>query len=289
MLEPAMDAVPFDFPATAIPFVVISGEVGGVDHPVRVLFDTGDAAPFQVLVGEHSAAGGQARPTGAPSVTTHATAGGGAAVMTPAVLPTLKFGPISLSGVIAGITPSVDKVSAMLPGGIDLIVGQAFAKGRIVAIDYPARRIDFAARPGPVATALPMLITPKWPFSVIDVTINGKGPFRMALDTGAAMTLLSPQAAKAAGLGETGRAVGLGGAGGSASSGRLETARLEIGPSKFPPTRVVVTDIMGPVAEEAGAQVDGVLSPSLLAKGKLTFDFPGGRLWIELPPEPGPP
>jgi len=278
-----MDAIPFDFPAPSIPLVVMSGHAGGVERPVRVLFDTGDAAPFQVLVGARSAVGAQALPTGAGPVTLRATAGGSPAVVTPATLPGLSFGPIALTGASAGISPSVDRIAALLAGGVDAIVGHAFAADRIVAIDYAARRIDFAARPGPAATALPMQITPRYPFSVIDVTINGHGPFRMALDTGAAATLLSPQAARAAALGGGGQAATLAGAGGSASTGRVTRASLEVGGVKFPPGPVVVTDIVGPVAEEAGARVDGVLSPNILATGKLTLDFPGHRLWIDLP------
>lgn len=278
-----MDAVPFEFPAPAIPLVVMSGQASGVERPVRVLFDTGDGAPFQVLVGERSALGAQARPTGAAPVTLRATAGGSPAVVKPAVLPALTFGPITLTGVSTGISAGVDRIATLLPGGVDAIVGQAFAKDRVVAIDYAARTIDFAARPGPAATALPMQVTPRYPFSVIDVTLNGHGPFRMAVDTGAAATLLSPRAARAAGLGNGGQAASLAGAGGSASTGRVERASLGIGGATFPTGPVVVTDIVAPVAEEAGAPVDGVLSPSILAKGRLTLDFPGRRLWIEAP------
>jgi hypothetical protein len=278
-----MDAVPFEFPILAIPFVVMSGEVAGASAPLRVLFDTGNASPFMVIVAEHSPAAAQARRTGRPPVVLRGVAGGGPAEITPARLKSFRLGPITLRNVSAGISPGVDIVAARLPGGLDAAVGQTFAKGRIVTVDYAARRIDFAGHPGPPGSAVAMTMTPKRPLSVIDVKINGRGPYRLALDTGASGTLISPETARSAGVGEAGRTLNFGGVGGTGSVGRLESARLDVGANSFPGANVVVADLFQRVSEEAGARIDGVLGAPILARGRLTIDYPAGKVWIEAP------
>jgi hypothetical protein len=279
-----VDAVHFEFPSPAIPFVVTSGQVAGVEAPLRVLFDTGNAAPFVVVVGERSAAAAQAKRTGAPPVVFHGVAGGSPAEIAPARLAEFRLGPITLHDVSAGLSSAVDKVGAQIPGGLDLVVGQEFARGRVVSFDYPHRQIDFSGRVGAPAAAMTMTLAPKRPLIVVDAKVNGHGPYRMVLDTGASATLLSPTAAKDAGVGESGPTMALGGAGGTQSRGRIETAGVEVGPNHFPPGLVVVADLLDAVSEEAGTQVDGVLGASLLTRGTLTLDYPGHRLWIDIPP-----
>jgi hypothetical protein len=276
-----LDAVPFDFPSPQIPFVVTGGEIEGVRGPLRVLFDTGNATPFVVVIGERSPAAAAARRTGGPPLVFHATAGGSPASFAPARLKRFRLGGLEVTDATAGLSAAIDGVAAQLPGGLDAVVGQALVRDRIVRVDYRTRRIDFDAQPGAARKAIPMQLTPLHPLSVIDVRINGRGPFRMAIDTAAGGTLLSPAAARRAGVPETGPEVRLGGAGGTASTGRVATATLTAGGAAWTKAQVVVTDIVGPVAKEAGAPVDGIFGANLLVDRAITLDYPGGRVWIE--------
>jgi predicted aspartyl protease len=271
--------VPFQVPHPKIPFVMMQGEAGGA--PVRVLLDTGDATPHAVLIGPQSKASAGAKPTGEKDYVTHAVAGGREARITPARLAEFHLGPIQLSNVDAGLSASVDVVASRLPGGVDAIVGYQFIATRVVAIDYGAHVVDFAAQPGAADQALPMIVTPKHPLTVVEATINGRGPFQLVLDTGAGGTILSPEAARRAGIGTNGVELQIGGAGGFGSTGRLERADLVVGAHHWEKSPLIVADMLGPVSEEAGMAIDGILGAPELAKGTLILDYPGRRVWID--------
>jgi predicted aspartyl protease len=278
-----MPLIPFQVPAPQLPFVMMAGEAGGA--PVKVLLDTGDATPFQVLIGPRSKAGGLATATGEEVYVTHAVAGGREARITPARLADFHLGPVQLADVHAGLSESVDTIASRLPGGVDAVVGYQFFGQRVVAIDYGARTVDFAAQPGAPIQALPMIVTPKKPLTVIEAMVNGRGPFRLVVDTGAGGTILSPDAAHRAGVGTGGVAMQLGGAGGFASTGRLERANVAAGERRWDNIPVIVADLMGPVSEESGLAIDGILGAPQLARGTLILDYPGRRVWIGDPTE----
>ena len=275
-----MPAIPFEIPSPQIPFVVMVGEAGA--QPLRVLFDSGNAAPYVVVLSQ-ARGPALATPTGEPTVATSAVAGGGSASFTAALLPSFSLASIRLTEVRVAVSPSVDLVSGRLHGGIDAVVGYEFAAGRVVSIDYDARHIDFAAAPGRGA-ATPMGLTPAKHLTMVEATINGRGPFQMALDTGAGGTLLSPQAAARAGIGTKGQRALIGGAGGLGTEARVESADIAVGASRWTGARLFVADLMGPISQEAGAPVDGVLGAPLFAHGRLILDYPGRRVWIGAKP-----
>lgn len=273
-----MPGLPFQVPDAQIAFVVMTAQADA--RTLRVLFDTGDAVPFVIALAAHSPAAADARPTGEPDFVTHAVAGGDSAILTPATLPSFHLGPIQLSAVRVGLTSSIDLVSRHLPGGVDAAVGYELVSQRIVGIDYRRHRIDFAAEPGPEAQAAAMVIAPGRPLSVVEATINGRGPFRLVIDTGAAVNVLSPEAAARAGVGPRGPKVRLSGAGGDGTVGQLERAEIDIGPRRWPGATVVVADMMRPASAEAGLALDGLLGAPVLAHGRLILDYPGRRIWI---------
>ena len=276
-----MDAVPFEVPSAEIAFVMMTAAVDG--RQVRVLFDTGDAEPFAILLGAGTPAARKARPTGEPPLVTHAVVGGPSASLTPATVASFRLGPILLEGVSVGLSRAVDQVSQRTPGGFDAVVGYELVSRCIVAVDYGRRSIDFAGAPGAADRAVAMTVTPGRPLSVVEARINGRGPFRLAIDTGAFVSLLSPDAAARAGIGGQGAKLRLGGAGGTDTVGRATRADLEVGAKRWPAIRVVVADVFGPISEEAGLEVDGVLGAPQLAHGRLILDYPGRRVWIGEP------
>jgi len=281
-MEQAVDAVPFQVPNANIPFVVMTAEAAG--QPIKVLLDTGNATGFAVVMGESAGGRTGAAPTGEPVYVTHAVAGGDSASLTPARLQDFRLGPIHLRPASVGLSASVDRLGRVLPGGLDAVIGYQVVRTRIVAIDYERKTVDFSARRGPAGAAISFAITSGKPLTVVEARINGEGPFHLVLDTGASGTLLSPQAAARAGIGAAGARVPLGGAGGASQSGRIERAAIEVGASRWADTPVVVADIMGPAAAEAGAELDGVLGAPLLAHGTLILDYPGRRAWIAADP-----
>jgi hypothetical protein len=141
--------------------------------------------------------------------------------------------------------------------------------------------VNFSARVGRAASAVSFAIAPSRPLTLVHVTINGLGPFLMALDTGASTTLLSPALARAAGITTT-QTVQLGGAGGTSAQGaRVGQAQVRLGGLTRNGQTVAVADVLGPIRQVAGAPIEGVLGADMFRSGRITLDYGSNRLWFE--------
>ena len=271
-----MDAIPFEMPSAQVPFVVMDAKIAGEER-VRVLLDTGNGTPFTVLISPRLAARIGANPG---AVTKLPSAVGATPVeVRETRLRSLDLGPIRLRNVPAGVTEAVTSVGKQIGKPIDAVVGHEFVRGRVVTIDYPARRVDFTGKAGRDAQAVPFQLAPKRPLTLVKVTLNGHGPYLLALDTGASMTLLSPESATSAGIVANGGAR-LGGGGGAALGGAmLGRARVSLGPLDRQ-ANVAVADVFAPIRAAAGAAIDGVLGADFLSANRVTFDYSRNRMWI---------
>ncbi|HTU11994.1 MAG TPA: pepsin/retropepsin-like aspartic protease family protein [Allosphingosinicella sp.] len=275
-----IDAVPFEMPNN-IPFVVMEAKIGAGAHPARVLLDTGNGAPYDILIspGLAERAGAVAQAEGERQA--RGAVGDAPVTIRPASVANFALGPVRLPQARAGVSTLIDSVSRQIGQPIDGIVGHRFVAGRTVSIDYGRRRVDFTARAGRPADAVAFTIAPSRPLTLVHVTINGRGPFLMALDTGASTTLLSPALASAAGI-ETGQSVQLGGAGGTAAGGaRIGRARIGFGTLTRDGQQVAVADVLAPIQRVAGARIEGVLGADMFGAGRITLDYGSNRLWFE--------
>src|SRR5438132_5032135 len=71
-------------------------------------------------------------------------------------------------------------------------------------------------------------ISPDRPLLLVEVEVNGHGPFNFVLDTGASFSVITPDTAKAAGVRSSGKGPTAVGAGGvvKATFARLKTFRI---------------------------------------------------------------
>jgi hypothetical protein len=277
---PAPDGDPvvaFRTPGPDLPFILLDARVGGSDMPV--LLDTGDALPFALVLAPASAARAGATPLPGAAFVSRAAIGGVPVSVQPASARPLDIGPVHLAAVSTGISTAVDAAATALGVPVEGIVGYEFLRGRIVAIDYVCRRLDLAAAAPEAPPAARFTITPGRPLALVPVTVNGRGPFRFALDTGARTPVLAPATAEAAGLRGRG-GLELFGAGGREPATWLGPARLQVGAAAPVTLPLLESDALGRISEEAGARVDGILGGGALAGGRLTIDYPGGRLWL---------
>jgi len=107
------------------------------------------------------------------------------------------------------------------------------------------------------------------------VMVNGKGPFRFVIDTGASRSTLSPHLAKALGLTvPTGRRVMLNGVTGAAEVPTVVVDSLEIGSLKFEQQHlpVIFTSIMG--------NADGILGVAGFQDQRIDVDFKRDRVSV---------
>jgi hypothetical protein len=106
------------------------------------------------------------------------------------------------------------------------------------------------------------------------VMVNGKGPFRFVIDTGASRSTLAPHTAKALGLTTPGRNVMLNGVTGFAEVPTVAVDSLEIGELKFRNQHlpVIFTSIMG--------NADGILGVAGFADQRIDVDFKKDRVSV---------
>ena len=106
------------------------------------------------------------------------------------------------------------------------------------------------------------------------VMVNGKGPFRFVIDTGASRSTLSPHLAKSLGLTTPGRNVILNGVTGAAEVATVAVDSLEIGELKFENQHlpVIFTSIMG--------NADGILGVAGFGDQRIDVDFKKDRVSV---------
>ncbi len=272
-----MDAVPFELASPQFPLIVLEARLNG-GAPVKALLDTGNATPFVALVSPRAA-----EAAGAKALEGPAYAGRGASAAVPikrAELASMQVGPVRLGPQEIGVTPALEAVSAKAGRAVDVNLGYGFLERRVVSIDYARKLADFDARRGSARSAVPFTLGPKRPLILVQVKMNGSGPYTFALDTGASHTVLAPATVEKAGLKSAGE-ITVEGAGGGRTAKLVEVSGLQVG--SLPPAsfRAVTADIFGPLSEATGARLDGVLGADVFGRGKLTIDYPGGKLWIE--------
>ncbi len=145
-------------------------------------------------------------------------------------------------------------IGARVPGGADDLTG-AFAEPE--PLFAAPTRLD---RIGRVMT---------------EVMINGKGPFRFVIDTGASRSTLAPHLAKALGLqASVGRNVMLNGVTGVAEVPTVAVDSLEIGALRFEKQNlpVIFTSIMG--------NADGILGVAGFDDQRIDVDFKRDRVQV---------
>ena len=273
-----LDAIPFEMPSQ-VPFVVLEGRAGTV--PARVLLDTGNAAPFAMIVSPALAERAAALVEDSPEHRAPAAVGDSAVAIRPARLARFTLGPVALDNVAIGISPAVDAVARQVGSPIDAILGHLFVAGRTITIDYGRRRLDLEAAPGPAGQAIGFSLAPARPVTLVRATINGRGPFLMVLDSAASTTLISPATAVAAGV-EAAMPAQLGGAGGASAGGaRLGRARIALGGLIRDGQPIAVADALGPLSAVAGAPIEGIIGADMFGTGRIIIDYGTNRLWFE--------
>jgi len=126
---------------------------------------------------------------------------------------------------------------------------------------------------------------------MVDATINGKGPYRLLVDTGAPGMIINKSLAEKLELpgsrrfGGAGVGIHVGGPGGEglpASMHQIDS--LKVGEAEFRGLETLAIDT------ELGSEFDGVLGIGVLRECLLTFDYPAGKLRLtkeELPASNG--
>jgi predicted aspartyl protease len=130
-----------------------------------------------------------------------------------------------------------------------------------------ARRVRAVKLARPISTSAPLLVVP--------VRVNGSGPLRFLLDTGASHSCVSPQLAERLGLARRGRATALG-AGGALELRLAAVESLRVGPAEVKALTVAIVDIAH--VEQLVRGLDGVLGNDFLRRFVVTLDYRKGTV-----------
>jgi predicted aspartyl protease len=151
----------------------------------------------------------------------------------------------------------------------------------VVLVALPAH--SEARQPPPPTFNLPaegivVPIVALTPLPVIEVRVNGKGPFKFAIDTGArGHARADISLVKALGLARAGGVTAGDGAGRTAAMNLVQLDTIEIGGVVIRDLRAPSRDYNGPRTE---GRIDGILAFDLFANYLLTIDFPKRQLRV---------
>jgi predicted aspartyl protease len=136
------------------------------------------------------------------------------------------------------------------------------------------------AAPSPSTCVAMKLATTTLPLVLVDVRVNGKGPYTFFVDTGATITVVGAPLARALHLPLIDAPVRALGAGGRFDA-RASYAAIALGEVREDRVLVGVVDL----AQIRGAvgPVDGVIGYNFLRSYRVVIDYPGRELCLETP------
>lgn len=126
------------------------------------------------------------------------------------------------------------------------------------------------------AGSTPLRMESGYPF--VEVTVNGAGPFRMLVDTGAESCMLTPRAAKAAGLRFDAK-VRMETVTGAALVPVSSANEVRVGGDSRTGVEFAVSALAG--IRQVDERVDGVIGQSFLRQAPYLIDYRAKKLWLD--------
>jgi predicted aspartyl protease len=192
----------------------------------------------------------------------------------------LTIGARPLSG-FEVVTTDLTSIAARIGGRVDGVLGHDVFGNARLEVDYPASVVHFewtpetrSAKPDEVDVPF-KLAGERKPLVMVQARVNGLGPYRFAVDTGASTTLVTEAVAEAARV-EAGAAEHVTGAGGGVAVRLAVARRLTLGPLEWREVGLVVADLAG-LASVIGP-IDGILGYNVMKDSRVTFDYPARLL-----------
>lgn len=277
-LSPGSARVKFRLAGGAQPLILLPTRVNGAG-PFEFILDTG--AGTSLLSGE------LAQQLNVKILgTKEGQSAGGTISVSLAKADSLAIGGAKIEDVEVGIV-DLGHIAKAIGTKIDGDVGYNFLKHFRVTIDYQAGEIRFddpkrVENFGRTAkTEIPMrLASPAKPLLLVDVHVNGRGPFQFAIDTGTSTTAIAPELAQQ--LDMQGAPMGpltTGGAQLQITAGRLQS--FQVGATQVDDLVVVVADFFAMLSQAVGAKLDGIVGYNFLRSFRVVIDYPSEKFRLE--------
>lgn len=265
-----MIEIPFRLASPEIPLILVPGRADGLE--LDVMLDTGNGAPRDLLIGADLAR----RLGRSPAPDADAV---------PRVrLERLELGGQVFEGVEAGVIAEIDDVAAR--GGFSAAgnMGGAFFKGRRLVIDYPGLRLLLPDGDRlPETTAVPFETGPNEMAILFPAEVNGRGPYRFLLDTGASGSVIFPPLAAELGLsGSEAEAKAVSVLGDLAAQVVTLDSLTALGHTRHAVMAAVI-DLVDFTNTATGMRVDGILGYTFLKDFVVEIDYAAHRISLTLP------
>jgi predicted aspartyl protease len=219
-----------------------------------------------------------------------ATGIGGTINIFSARVSSLTVGTARQENIEVAITGELSRLGEAVQSKVDGVLGSNFLKDFRVSLDYGRGvvRLDRSSAEPQVqsnvrsVTSVPFkLSTPEKPLISLPVFVNGRGPFRFFLDTGASRTTLSFALARKLGI------VAIGNRSGTGAGGRIRMLSatldsLTLGKASISDAPVSVGDFLGNFDSVIDTKFYGIIGNDFLSRFEVVIDYPRGS--IELKP-----
>jgi predicted aspartyl protease len=187
----------------------------------------------------------------------------------------IAVGPASVAGLELGITSELQRMASVVGSPIHGALGFPFLRNFRVVVDYRNGTLELGES-GEYATENPVpfqLASVQKPLILVPAWLNGRGPYQLALDTGASTTVISSETARELGL--TGAPMpGVTGGGGQLLASAAKLDSIKVGSAAAADLTVVILDALRPLSEAVGKRLDGILGYNFLQAYRVTIDYP---------------
>jgi predicted aspartyl protease len=269
--------VPFEFIRPGIPLVVFEASINR-GQPARFVLDSGNGAGL-ILAESYACTLGLTSKSKKVPKTAFMVGGDGPAQYAVARVESLRIGEFEVVPGKVTISGLIDDLNRAIKAETAGNIGHGILKDFAVRLDYGAKTLTLVKEPVPQPGISFDLA--RGSIIVVDVTVDGRGPFRMVLDTGASATVFSPVLAQSVGI-ELREKTSLLGAGGHIESFKAE-ASVVVGDVSSGPLDVFVSDFFEGLSKATETQIDGVVGYDFLRSHTVTLDYPNRTLRLDAP------
>ncbi len=176
---------------------------------------------------------------------------------------------------------NLTKLSEETGTRLDGIIGSPFMKNSEVTIDYPRKEVAFQESRKKHEPPTKSVTVNATGFVVVDVKLNGKGPYNFLVDTGATKTGVAKHVGQALGLHalhQKRKALSGFFAGATMTLSKVDS--IQVGKAKSTDVEVGMQDLQ-PLSSGIGIALDGILGYTFMKDYRVTINYPEQTLSLE--------
>ena len=266
--------IPFRLIGGEQPLIVVPARFNG-SEPIECALDTG--ASHAMLLPEIGARLGVK-----VEQTREAKGAGGPVTVQIGKAESVALGDAVARDVAILMSDDLERIGAAIGHPLGGNIGHSFLGRYRLTVDYERHILalctpDEPADGRPARAELPFTLAhPAKALILIPVDVDGR-LFQFALDTGASITVISPEVARRCDV-QAASVAGMTGGGGAVAASAGVISSLGIGAVRISRVRVAVAEFLEGLGRAVGVALDGIVGTNVLRRFRLTIDYPAAIL-----------